>query len=76
MKNFSGKSSIRKYLYLLRDLNKRFPLCNIQSKSKESHMLVDLNNVQQTDITQPAWMHLRCIFWTSHTASQRHLKEG
>ena len=27
-------------------------------------------------IFQPAWMHLRCIFETSHTTSQRHLKEG
>ena len=27
-------------------------------------------------ITQPAWMHLRCTFETSHAASQRHLKES
>ena len=26
--------------------------------------------------SQPAWIHLRCIFETSHTESQRHLKEG
>ena len=27
-------------------------------------------------ISQRAWMHFKCIFETSHTASQRHLKEG
>ena len=38
-------------------------------KSKKTKKLKKKN-------TQPAWMHLRCISETSHTASQRHLKEG
>ena len=57
IKNSCGKSSIQRYQQLLRDLNKRSPFCNIQSKSKESHMLVDLNNVQQTDISD---IHEHC----------------
>ena len=44
IQNSCGKSSIPRYLLLLRDLNKRSPFCNIESKSKESHMLADLNN--------------------------------
>ena len=27
-------------------------------------------------LPRPAWMHIRCIFETFHTASQTHLKEG
>ena len=27
-------------------------------------------------LSRPAWMHIRCIFETFHTASQTHLKEG
>ena len=30
---------------------------------------------QKKEWSQPAWMHLRCIFETFHTASQRHLKK-
>ena len=52
MKNSSGKSSIPRYLNLLRDLNKRFPSCSIQSKSKESHMLTGINNLKKTDISE------------------------
>ena len=58
IKNSCGKSSIPRYLYLLRYLNKRSPFYNIQSKSKESHILTDLNNVQQTDISD---IHEHCI---------------
>ena len=32
--------------------------------------------VTMVRVTHPVWMHLRCISITSHTASQRHLKEG
>ena len=27
-------------------------------------------------VSQPAWIHLRCISETSHAVSQRYLKEG
>ena len=58
IKNSFDKSSIPRYLYLLRDLNKGSHFCRIKSKSKESHMLADLNNIQQADIT---YMHEHCI---------------
>ena len=58
IKNSCDKSSISRHLQLLMDLNKRSPLCNIQSESKESHMLLELSNVQQTDISD---MHVHCI---------------
>ena len=35
-----------------------------------------LTNLSLTKLTQQAWIHLRCISEMSHTASQRHLKEG
>ena len=64
IKNSCGKSSIPRCLGLLRDLNKRFPFCNIQSKSEESHMLVDLNNVLQSDIHECCIsINISCQMW-------------
>ena len=40
------------------------------------HWCAGNGKVSKQDITQPTGMHLRCFFETSHTASQRHLKEG
>ena len=46
--------------------------------SKNELKEIDIKNCTcyYVDDTQPAWMHLRCIFETSHAASQRHLKES
>ena len=56
-------------------------LKNIQEELKIENLKLPFDD-NNTDVdtfsrlTQPAWMHLRCIFETSHAASQRHLKEG
>ena len=35
--------------------------------------MIDISIMKE--LTQLAWMHLRCMSDTSHAASQRHLKE-
>ena len=44
-----------------------------------SGVILKLQNASKhplNGLSQQSWMHLRCISETSHTASQRHLKEG